>query len=418
MATPRRSKKTNESEDSDEYSPLATGEDREPNRWPQFSTISGAHFYARLPMPRVPSASEFALVPLGLPTSAGVLHAKQAAMLGFLASWNLAWESAQFRPEALRQGAFLGNESLPRELRWLAKLDDVNLTLIPIKGPTRLAAYAPLYHLLPRHLLESAGLPLIKTGSTWPPVLFDPLRALPADAEQRLSQAFARHVWPLLAPQSPLSAFRSDEPLRLLAHDLDFWLPPAVRVIEQIWRQFPFVEVDAKTPAPSRHRDGQRKQFNFDDSVPRMGGTLWRGEAEANDVTREVVDAADQDGRLRGLLDAIRSHRVEEDFSDKWSFAREDFERRLHGKRLKLKPKFVELNDSIPVHGPETEIHNNLAWQQFFAVLNSKEREIIVCMRSGKTKLGEVAQELGYANHSPISKALARIRARAERYLR
>jgi hypothetical protein len=418
MIAPSDSKERDKAEAPEGYSPLATGDDCEPNRWPRFGAISGAHFYERLPMPRVPSPAEFALVPLGRRTPSGVLRKNQSAMLGFLASWNLAWESAQFRPEALRQGAFLGNESLPGSLRWLTKLADVNLTLIPIEGATRLAAYAPLYHLLPACILEGAGLPLIKTGSTWPPVLFDPLRALPRDAEQRLSRAFARHVWPLLAPQSPLSAFRSDEPLRLLAHDLDFWLPPAVRVIEQIWRQFPFVQVGATAPAPSRHRDRQRRQFNFDDSMPRMGGTLWRGEADANDVTQQVVEAADQDGHLRGLLDAIRSHRVEEDFSDKWSFAREDFERRLHGKRLKLKPKFVELNDSIPVHGPETEIHDNLAWQQFFAVLNPKEREIIVCMRSGKTKLGEVAQELGYANHSPISKALARIRARAERYLR
>lgn len=36
---------------------------------------------------------------------------------------------------------------------------------------------------------------------------------------------------------------------------------------------------------------------------------------------------ADADGRLRGILDAVRSNRVEDYFSDRWSYAREDFER-------------------------------------------------------------------------------------------
>lgn len=37
---------------------------------------------------------------------------------------------------------------------------------------------------------------------------------------------------------------------------------------------------------------------------PRMGGQLWFGE----DDTRDAVEAADRTGRLRGILDAVRSH--------------------------------------------------------------------------------------------------------------
>jgi hypothetical protein len=40
-----------------------------------------------------------------------------------------------------------------------------------------------------------------------------------------------------------------------------------------------------------------------------------------------------------------------------------------------------------------------------------------VCLRNGTTKLGDIAASLGYANHSPISKALALIRKKAAKFL-
>lgn len=60
---------------------------------------------------------------------------------------------------------------------------------------------------------------------------------------------------------------------------------------------------------------------------PRKGGTLWIGEGEAGDITDLVVEAADRQGQLRQLIDAVRSNRVADDFSPIWSYAREDFER-------------------------------------------------------------------------------------------
>ncbi len=108
---------------------------------------------------------------------------------------------------------------------------------------------------------------------------------------------------------------------------------------------------------------------------------------------------------------------MEEDFSSRWSFAREDFERKLYQKRSKVRVHFVELDDTIPVHGPESEVHENLLWQNLMAVLDPKERRVVVCLRSGITRMGEIGKRLGYANHSPVSKALARIRKKAQKLL-
>jgi len=64
-------------------------------------------------------------------------------------------------------------------------------------------------------------------------------RILPADFVRRLSRAFAEHIWPYVDSGSGLKAFNSDDPLILLSHSLDFWLTPAVTVIEERMRQFP-----------------------------------------------------------------------------------------------------------------------------------------------------------------------------------
>jgi nicotinamide riboside kinase len=65
-------------------------------------------------------------------------------------------------------------------------------------------------------------------------------------------------------------------------------------------------------------------------------------------VVAETVEAADSTGRLRGILDTVRAHRVADDFSASWSYAREDFERKLHRKRNKVSVRFVELTDPDP----------------------------------------------------------------------
>jgi len=40
-------------------------------------------------------------------------------------------------------------------------------------------------------------------------------------------------------------------------------------------------------------------------------------------------------------------------------------------------------------------------WEDFFAVLNAKERQIVMRLRNGVAQVGEIAREIGYANHSP-----------------
>ena len=77
-------------------------------------------------------------------------------------------------------------------------------------------------------------------------------------------------------------------------------------------------------------------------------------------MTQAIVDQADENGRLRGIIDAIRSHRVTDDFSARWSYAKEDFERKLYSKRSKVRVSLVELPETLPVHGPTSEYTDSL----------------------------------------------------------
>ena len=147
---------------------------------------------------------------------------------------------------------------------------------------------------------------------------------------------------------SPLRAFSGSDPIRLLAHNLDFWLPPVTAVIQDILRDLPVVDNDVEEGPPPLI-DGTVLEGAVM-ANPRMGTDLWRGEAEAAEALRWTVDQADADGQLRGILDAVRSNRVEDDFSEYWSYAREDFERKLYHKRSKIKVRFVELTEIGRAH--------------------------------------------------------------------
>lgn len=324
--------------------------------------------------------------------------------------WNQVWEAAQFR-----RRFFDGENDLTPDLAKVADRGDLNIIFVP-RTRVRYYEYAPLYHLLSRGTCERFGLPLLDAGQ-WPFGLerVDIAKYLPADFAKRLSQAWAAAVWRHLISGSGLGAFSPDDPIRILAHNLDYWIPAVTEVIQDTLRGFPLVKGEGELPAEVRLIDGSILKG----AVPgwaRMGGELWCGEDDAAWMVALAVERADTTGRLRGILDAVLSNRVVDDFSSRWSYAREDFERKLFRKRNKITVRFVELPDTIPVQGPETEVEDRMVFAGFMALLDDQERRIVVLLNSGYTKLTDIAAEMGYANHSPISKKLAKIRRQAEAY--
>lgn len=372
--------------------------------YPALRNISTGMMFAAVLRTAEPEPAEYVTLPIN-----DYGRGDEDRMLDLAVSrWNMQWEAAQFRRRMFDE------EELPTPIAELADQGDINIIFVP-RTRTRYFEHAPLFHLLPAATLTRYGMPMLRAGQ-WP-FLMDTTRIdryLPEDFESRLARAWAATVWRQLFPTSPLSGFSASDPIRLLAHNLDFWIPAVNDVVQRELRTFS--EVDKGVVAhPVYYTDGTL----FEGAVranPRMGGYVWSGEEEAADAVKRTVEAADRHGRLRGILDAVRSNRVEEDFSERWTHAREDFERKLYRKRSKVKVRFVELTDNIPVQGPETEVVGRTATSDFLALLNERDREVVVLLSSGVTKLTEVAQIMGYSNHSAVSKRLDRIRRQAERF--
>lgn len=384
------------------------GDEATPDIYPTLRNMSAAFMVNAVIRPLEPTQPEYATIAL----DPGLGSEENTKAFLAVSKWNVLWEAGQFRRR------FFDEDELPEPMATIADLGDVNVTFIPRTG-SRYYEYAPLLHLLPRQTMETFGLPVLR-GCVWPFVAdyngIDDF--LPDDFETRLSRAWAYTVWRHLESGSKMRAFTRDDPIKLLAHNLDFWVPAVTATIQDRLREFPEVDKGkdiSELGIPVPLEDGSILPGAIT-AHPRMGGPVWMGEEDAGLVVEDAVEHADETGRLRDIMDAVRSHRIEDDFSDHWSYAREDFERKLHGKRRKVKVTFVEVPDTSPVQGPESEVVGNLVTNDFMAMLDARNQQIVVLLNSGFTSKTEIADILGYANHSSVSKRLGHIRRQAERF--
>jgi hypothetical protein len=377
----------------------------DPAWFPGLFNLSSAFVWDFIYRPLDNRVPEFVYTPFEKCRSIENLSAEEEA----IQSWNLTWETGHLRH-------MLFKNRLPPSLTWLSKFPESNLYLLP--NTNKYETYCPLYHLLPAPSIHRFSLPIFGWGA-WPVALRNTdsvFSKLTDDFEDSLSKAFAHHIWPLLAKPS-MSFFSRNDPIVVLSHNLDFWLPYAYEVIENRLRGFPRCDLETQEQITTLMRLRRIAPPNIAVDLPLKGGDIWAGEADAWQAAQELVEVADRRGKLRAVIDAVLSNRIKDDFSHRWSHEREDFERKLYHKRSKFKVAFVELDDTIPVQGPSSEVEEDLLWEDFIALLNLKERQIVVCLRNGITKVAEIGQILGYANHSPVSKALQKIRAKAKQYL-
>lgn len=370
----------------------------QPDEFPRLHNISTAFMFKAIVRAVTPEPPDYV-------TLTELAHATPE-MLVNVAEWNMLWESAQYRRR------FFDLDKLPPQMAKVADLGDVNVIFVP-RTRSRYHEYSPLLHLLPRRVLAKFGLPVLR-GGQWP-FMADYAGVddfLPTDFQHRLQRAWAWRVWPHLVSGSTMDAFSSDDPLQLLAHNLDYWIPAVTAMMQA--RLSEHSEIDTGPLPDAVTLDDGSVLDGAIPGHPRTGGQIWFGEDDARAAIAETVEVADQTGQLRSIVDAVKSNRVVDDFSPRWSYAREDFERKLYRKRNKIAVRFVELTDTIPVQGPESEVVGNLVTNDFMTMLDHRNRQIVVLLNSGITSRTEIAERLGYANHSAVSKRLGQIRKLAE----
>lgn len=377
--------------------------------FPALRSLSSAFTFRFMPREINPKNSEFVLI------DSKLFNNKNSSVktdINFLVSqWNSAWEAGRFRFDMFE-------DDIPDSLKWLKQYKSNNIYLLPKFPSKNYFLYSPIYHLLPKHILEYNKLPLLKRGN-WPHSIVFPIyyEILPKDFDKRLSQAFSFYIWPYLLSSSTIHSFTENDPLKILAHNLNFWLPSVNKAIEEkisSWGRIPPEDNEQKLEL-IKYRNELPKDSEL--NRPYYGGYLWYGESESKKFLKRIIEIADSEGQLRNIIDAVKSNRVEDDFSEKWSFAKEDFERALFKKRSSYKLKFVEIEDAFSLQGPENEVEGNIIWGDFISLLDEKEKQIVILLNKGYSKLTEISKILGYANHSPVSKKMKKIQKKVIDYL-
>jgi len=236
-------------------------EEATPDVYPSLYNISAGMLFAGVVRPTKPELPDYVAIEM---------DGRSLELGGQVGMWNILWEAGQFRRR------FFDEEDLPASIARIANLGDINTILVP-RTQSRYFEYEPLFHLLPKATLDRFRLPLLRRGQ-WP-FMADPGnvdRYLSPDFGERLAKAWAWTVWPYLNSGSRLGAFSKDDPIRLLTHNLDFWVPPVTTVVQETLRAFP--EVDkGKAIGPVPLEDGGF----FEDALtgnPRMGGPIWMGD--------------------------------------------------------------------------------------------------------------------------------------------
>lgn len=203
-----------------------------PDEFPRLRNMSSAFMFSAIFRPVAPEPPSYAVLPDLVGRHS--LEGDPAKTLVAVAKWNLLWEAGQFRRR------FFDLDELPPAMAKIADLDDINVVFVP-RTRSRYHEYAPLLHLLPSRVLRRFGLPLLR-GGLWPYMADHGVDdVLPVDFEHRLQHAWAWMVWPHLVSGSPMRAFSGDEPLRMLAHNLDFWAPAVTEMMQTRLSELPEV---------------------------------------------------------------------------------------------------------------------------------------------------------------------------------
>jgi hypothetical protein len=331
------------------------------------------------------------------------------------------WNATQ-RAGFVRSGRSM--EGLKPFVPYLEERRNPNMILVPTyDGSSELDVM--LAGLLPDDVLVRAGLERRRAMMGLMYVHHD----LPADYGARARAAFAQYIWTRLCPLARLSegAFSARSPLRLLAGDTPYWAHRLYRLAlarrddffepttheDETWK--PLEELRSKIladlPEDERHL--------FEVKRPLMGGDVW-DEFDADEREDVIQCAIDGDGVLESLepvVELLHRHRTHDDFSAAHSWIKEDFERSFYSKRAKVKVDLVETIDDAPAYTLEpNEPYESVLFRDVIAVLDQKERRLVVALRSGKNA-STIAREAGLRGHASVSRRIAALKAKVARLL-
>ena len=347
----------------------------------------------------------------------------ELAFLSEPTTGHLEWIAHVHEWNATQRAGFVRSsetlEGLKPVIPYLEERRNPNMILVPTYGGTS-ELDVMLAGLLPDEVLAKAGLERRRASMA----LLHTHHDLPADYGSPARAAFAHYIWTRLSPRARLGegAFSARSPLRLLAGDTPYWAHRLYRLA--LARRDEFFEPTTHEDKGWKPLDELRDQFLaelpaeerhlFLVQRPLMGGDVWN-EFDADEREDVIQSAIDGDGVLDSLdpvVELLHRHRTHDDFSSANSWIKEDFERSFYSKRAKLKVDLIETTDDAPAYALEpNEPYEQVLFRDVIAVLNQKERRLIIALRLGKNA-STIAREAGLRGHASVSRRIATLKAK------
>lgn len=217
---------------------------------------------------------------------------------------------------------------------------------------------------------------------------------------QLMIDGFAQFAWPYMGMGPDMEIYSGYDPVYLTAHNCSMWIQTMTDL-----GMIPTVEELFKNVQPWEH-------FGW---LP-LGEAQWK--------MRQIVRATMHRYNLKEAFEEIKQKRCFEDFDDCYSTQKIDLHRKWYHTRTKhpqvsldgMREKLEEEHEGLDWEAPdesqnlETSVVDVAAGQAFLQTLDHKDAMILTLRNHGFT-LEEIADELGYTNHTGVLKRIKKIGA-------
>ena len=249
--------------------------------------------------------------------------------------------------------------------------------------------FLPLFYLIPKEFLEKRGLggyprdPMeFAENPEWTAAYYSKV------FQVQLMDIWAQMMWQALGIRGGFDCYSTNDPFVRMAVDLPFW----AALSEKLGMSTDLLAMLPEKIQATHFTQGQASQH-----CAAMAAYLWALPQLNLSKIREVVE----------------THRSHDDYANRYSNIKVDFYRKYYHTRskwAKTVPLEEETDDTtIYGHTPNqfAEAEYTMWLDSFCKRLNKKDAQIVHLLNQGYTQQ-EIADILGYANHSGVSKRISK----------
>lgn len=274
--------------------------------------------------------------------------------------------------------------------------------------PYRNAEFIPAYYFIPKSILQKCGAELNELPRN-PYMLkndWDVIRIVESDLFRLLIiDAYAFMVWPFMGLGAKREIYSGYEPSWIFAHSPAYWIQEMID--EKI---IPAAEDLLKDIHPFEH-------FGY------------ISEEQISDLFSRLVPKVMEKHNMKTSIEVAEEYRCFEDFDYRTSRQKTDFYRQWYHTRTRhpqtslesYKEDYADTHDGQEWDIPDesTDVENDVTAKvhvdDFLATLTEKDKQILQMRMDGNT-LEEIADKLGFQNHSGVLKRIRKIGKLYEKY--